>query len=361
MTARLQTTPFRRVGRTPVRAGPLSAMFRLRPLLVLLGASLAAFVLLVVNLGFGDYHIAPGQVVSTLLGGGDYGDQLVIFDLRMPRSLAGLLVGASLGLSGAIIQTLARNPLASPDILGITWGAGAAATATVVLGGTAGVVSGSVEAVGLPVVALLGGVLTGLALYLLTASMDPLRLVLVGVGITAITSNFTYWLLTAGDVNETGRALVWLTGSLNGRSWEQVVPVAVALVILVPFVLVGTHTLGALQFDDDTAHALGVRVVAARRALLLAAVLLAAVATAAAGPIQFVALCAPQIALRLARAPRPPLLGSMALAAALVLAADVIARTAFGGTQLPVGIVTAILGAPYLIYLLARRYREVSA
>nr|WP_218888511.1 iron ABC transporter permease [Saccharopolyspora hordei] len=350
-------------GRRPARLGPFSGVLRLRPLLALLGGLALLLAVFVADVGLGEYPISPEEVLQTLVGAGDRAQQVIVWELRMPRSLTALLVGAALGLSGAITQTLARNPLASPDMLGITWGAGTAATTVIVLGGTAGSLAGALADVGLPIVALLGGLLTGVAVYALAhqGGVDSYRLVLVGVGVSALAGNATYWLLTVGDVNEAGRALVWLTGSLNARGWEHVVPTAVALCVLVPLTLVGSHVLGALQFDDDTVRGLGVRVDLSRALLLLAAVVLASIATAAAGPIQFVALATPQIALRLARAWRPPLVASMVFGAALVVGADVISRTAFGGLELPVGIVTAVLGAPYLIYLLVRRYREVRA
>lgn len=350
-------------GRRPARLGPFSGVLRWRPLVALLGGLVLLLAVFVLDVGLGEYQISPVEVLQTLVGGGDRAQQIIILELRLPRALTALLVGAALGLSGAIMQTLARNPLASPDMLGITWGAGTAATTVIVLGGTAGSLAGALADYGLPLVALAGGLLTGIAVYGLAyrRGVDSYRLVLVGVGVSALAGNATYWLLTVGDVNEAGRALVWLTGSLNARGWEHVVPTAIALCALVPLTLIGAHALGALQFDDDTVRGLGVRTDLTRGVLLLAAVVLASIATAAAGPIQFVALATPQIALRLAHTSRPPLVSSMVFGAALVVGADVISRTAFGSLELPVGIVTAILGAPYLIYLLVRRYREVRA
>lgn len=367
MTSTLRRAPDSRhplvAGRQPLRVGPFSAVWRFRSLVLLFSGVIALFTLLVLNLAIGDYNVALMQVVGVLFGGGDSADQVVIFELRMPRSLTGLLVGATLGLSGAVIQTIARNPLASPDILGITWGAGTAATAVIVTGGTVGAVSGATASVGLPIVALLGGMLSGLAVFLLAYrnGLDPFRLVLVGIGVMTMTGNATFWLLSLGEVNDAGRALVWLTGSLSGRGWENVVPVACALIVLVPPILVGAHALGTLQLDDDSVRAVGVRLNFVRATMLLAATMLAAIATAAAGPIQFVALCAPHIAMRLAQLSRPPIVSSMVLAAVLVTGADLISRTAFGGLEMPVGIVTAILGAPYLIYLLVHPYREAAA
>ncbi|SDQ95858.1 FecCD family ABC transporter permease [Actinopolyspora saharensis] len=366
MKALAETSPARgsapRVpGRRPLRLGPVSTVVRPRSLLMLLAGALALLLVFACDLALGDYPITPIGVLRTLFGGGDTGESLVIFQLRLPRSLTGLLVGAALGLAGAVTQAVVRNPLASPDLLGVTAGAGAAASAVIVTGGTLGGVSGFAASVGLPVVALLGGLVTGVLVAVLSyrSGVDSFRLVLVGIGMNAMMVNATLWLLTMGEVQDAGRAMVWLTGSLNARGWENVVPVALSLAVLVPVTLLGCHVLGALQFDDDTMHGLGVRVTAARAAMLLSATVLASLATAAAGPIAFVALATPQIALRLAGTARPPLVLSMLLGATLVVGADLIARTAFGSLVLPVGVVTAVLGAPYLIYLLVHRYREV--
>lgn len=351
------------LGRRAVRIGPFSGALRLRPVVVLIGAVVALVVLLLFNIGLGEFPISPVEVLQTLVGAGNRAQQIIIWQLRMPRSLTALFVGAALGLAGALMQALARNPLASPDMLGITSGAGMMATIVIVFGGTSGSVVGALADFGLPLVALVGGLLTGLAVYALAyrRGVESYRLVLVGVGVSALAGNATYWLLTVGDVNDAGRAMVWLTGSLNARGWEHVIPTGIALAVLIPLTLIGAHVLGALQFDDDTVRGLGVRMDLARGLLLLASVVLASVATAAAGPIQFVALAVPQIALRLARTPRPPLLTSAVLGGALVVGADLLSRLVFGSLELPVGIVTAILGAPYLIYLLVRRYREVRA
>jgi iron complex transport system permease protein len=345
---------------TGFRLGPVSGALRWRPFaVVVVGLGLLALAA-AVSVARGDFPIPLGQVFDVLMGGGPRGQRFIVLDLRLPRALTGVFVGAALGIAGAVFQSIARNPLASPDILGVTWGAGAGAVCVITFGGSLGVVGGTMAEVGVPLASLAGGLLAGLLVYGLAwrRGIEGFRLVLVGIGVSAVASNFTHYLLTVGDVTDASRVMVWITGSLNGRGWEHVVPVGLALALLIPAVLVGARLLGALQFDDDTARGLGVRLNGARSVMLLLAVVLAAVATAAAGPVAFVALASPQIALRLACTATPPLLGSAVVGGLLVVVSDLVARLAFGGFELPVGVVTAVLGAPYLMYLLVRSRRE---
>ena len=330
------------------------------------------------NMRIGEIELTVPQVFRAITDAGSP-EHFVVMELRVPRALTGALVGAALALAGAIVQSIARNPLASPDTLGINHGAALGAVAVIVLTGSSGygggLVSGTLQQVGVPMAAFAGALLTAALLYLLSwrravaggltgaalvyalawrNGLDGFRLVLVGIGVTAVFTNVKYWLLTVGDVNDTGRAMVWITGSLNARGWEHVVPTALALAVLVPAALLGTRSLNALRFGDDTVTGLGVRMNLARGLLILCAVLLAATATASAGPVAFVALAAPQIALRMTRSAQPPLVVSAVVGAVLISGADLVARTAFSPTELPVGVVTAVLGAPYLIFLLTR-------
>ncbi|TDD37069.1 iron ABC transporter permease [Nonomuraea terrae] len=334
----------------------MSWQIRLRSVTVALTGLVLLALLMVLSMRIGDIDMSLAEVVA---GTFDVNSpaHFVIMELRLPRALTGALVGAALALSGAIIQSIARNPLASPEILGVTTGASVAVVAGVVASGSVNSgVSGLLATLGIPALALLGGLLGAAVVYGLAwrRGLDGYRLVLVGIGVAAVFTNVKFWLLTIGDVNDTGRAMVWISGSLNGRGWEHVTPTALALAVLVPVTLLGTRSLDALRFGDDTVTALGVRMNLARALMILAAVLLAAVATASAGPIAFVALAAPQIALRLARSGQPPLLCSAVIGAVLTTGADLIARTAFSPIELPVGIVTAVLGAPYLIHLIWR-------
>ena len=347
-------------GRPAVRVGPVSLVWRPRAILVPAILVAVVVLLLALGVGLGDFPLSVPEVLRILAGGGTDADRFIVLELRLPRSLTAMLVGLALGMSGAITQSVTRNPLASPDFLGVTAGAGAAAVALIVLGGAA---RGGVPAmVGLPVTAMAGGILTALALYLLAwgRGMEGFRLVLVGIALSAMLTAVTSWLLVVADINEATRAQVWLTGSLNGRGWEHVVPVASAVGVA-GLVAVTTHgTLGALRLGDDSTRSLGVRLQRGRAGLLGVAVLLASVAVAAAGPIAFVALIGPQVAMRLVRSAGPPLLAGGLVGAALVLVSDVVSRTLLPA-ELPVGVLTAAVGALYLIHLLVRRARRYDA
>ncbi|MGH3885712.1 MAG: FecCD family ABC transporter permease [Pseudonocardiaceae bacterium] len=349
-------------GRPPLRVGRFSGVWRPRMIAVtVLGLGVLVLVA-AANIGRGDFPISIGEVLGVLFGGGDSTQQFIVLELRLPRTLTGVLVGAALGLSGAILQTIARNPLASPDFLGFTTGASAAAVIVIVLGGSSGAIGATLATVGVPIAALVGGLGTAALVYALAwrRGIEGYRLVLVGIGIDAVCRATISWMLVIAQIYAAAQATVWLIGSLNGRGWEHVAPVGLALAVLVPAALLLAFGLGALQFGDDTARGLGLRVNLARSALIVVAVALAAVAASSAGPIVFVALVVPQICQRLIGAARPPLLASTVYGALLTVTADLIARTVFGA-ELPVGIVTAALGAPYLLYLLARRNRKVSA
>ncbi|MEU3340534.1 iron chelate uptake ABC transporter family permease subunit [Streptomyces sp. NPDC006668] len=332
-----------RVLRTP---GGLSLRMDVRAVTVvalLLLAALAASVLLI---GTGDFPIPAGDVVRTLLGDGNAGQEFIVRELRLPRVLVGLLVGASLGLGGALFQTVTRNPLGSPDVLGVGQGATAGALTMIVL------FSGSAAQVTLG--ALVGGLVTGLAIYLLAwkRGVHGYRLVLVGIGVSAVVTAVNGYLLTISDLVDAARAVVWMTGSLNGRDWDQVWPLLALCAVLVPLVLANARGLRLMEMGDDVSNALGVRVERVRALLMVAAVLLVATATAAAGPVSFVALTAPQLARRLTGSPGPNLLPSLCMGAALLVTADWASQRLLGADQLPVGVVTGVLGGVYLLWLL---------
>lgn len=309
--------------------------------------AVAATVVAVVLVGTGDYPMSPAAVVRTLAGGGDPAQEFVVCQLRLPRALVGLLVGAALGLAGAVFQSVTRNPLGSPDVIGFGYGSAAGALSVIVLfnGGTGAVSVG----------AMAGGVLTGGAVYLLAwrRGVHSYRLVLVGIGAAAVLSAVDGFLLTEAQLVDASRAMVWLTGSLNGRDWSQLWWLLGAMLGLVPLLLWHGRGLALLELGDDTARALGVPVERTRLVVVIAGVLLTSVATAAAGPVSFVALAAPQLAGRLAGGSGPHLLPAAAMGALLLVAADLAAQQAFGSVELPVGALTGVLGGGYLLSLLA--------
>lgn len=304
------------------------------------------FVVFCASLSVGDLKVPLGEVVRSLVGQADPGSSFIIVELRLPRALTGLLAGAAFGLSGIIFQTLVRNPLASPDIIGITWGASATAVICIIVFGLGG------PAVSLG--AFCGSLVTAVAIYLLSwrQGVTGYRLVLVGIGVAAMLSSVVSYVITRAEIYSAQEALVWLTGSLNGKTWSTVAVLGWCVALLIPLGLLLGRYLRALQLGDDSARSLGVPVEPARLALILVAVALASVATAAAGPVAFVAFVAGPIAKRLVGHNGLALVPAMLTGSLMMLASDFVAQHALPGTQFPVGVVTGLVGAPYLIWLL---------
>jgi len=303
-----------------------------------------------VTLMVGQTFYPPGDVLRVVFGQDVRGASFTVGRLRLPRAVLAVVAGLSFGLAGVTFQTMLRNPLASPDVIGITSGAGAAAAFAIVLLGW----SGTTVSVTVIVAALAVAVLIyGLAYK---GGVAGTRLVLIGIGVGAMARSLTSWVLSKAGAWDFAEALRWLTGSLNGATWDLTVPALVALVLLAPVLLALTRQLGALKLGDDTASALGIRVERTRVVAIVAAVGLLAFATAACGPIAFVSFLAGPIAARIV-GPNGSLLVPAALVGALlVLVADLVGQFALG-TRFPVGVVTGVLGAPYLIYLIVRTNR----
>jgi iron complex transport system permease protein len=317
------------------------------------GAVLAALIVVVTcwSMMLGDFPLSVGQVVRSVLGDGGDDAEFVVQTLRLPRALTGVLVGAAFGMAGAVFQSLARNPLGSPDIIGFDNGAALGAVVVIVLldGSSAEVAAGAVA----------GGLVAALLVYLLAwkRGMSPARLVLVGIGIGFTALAAVDHLITRAQLHDVQRAAVWLTGSLNGRNWDDVRTVGLGLLLLAPVALTAQRSLDRLALGDDTAAALGVKVERTKLVLVLVGVTLAALAVAAAGPIAFVAFVAGPIARRLVRSPGACVLPAALVGALLTASADLAARWVFAPVEIPVGIATAVLGAPYLLWLLAQRSR----
>ncbi|SES49484.1 iron complex transport system permease protein [Streptomyces sp. yr375] len=352
-TPTTRTTPAAPPGLTVLRPLPRVSLLLHRrsgyvavALLLLLAAVMLAAACL------GQTYVSPTEVWRTLRGeAGPY--DLVVNELRVPRIVLGALVGAALGLSGALVQTVTRNPLASPDVIGVGHGAAAAT----VLALATGVVASPGA---LPAVSVAGGLAAAGLVYVLAwrGGMQPNRFVLTGVGIGVALSAVVQLYLTDSELEAAEQLKLWLTGSLNGRGWEQAGPLAVVLLLALPALVWASRALRPLGLDADTAAALGVRVDRVRLALTLLGVVLAATATGAAGPIGFVALTAPQLARRLTRTPQLPLLNSALTGAFVLVAADLVARTLLPPLEIPVGALTALVGGPYLLWLLGRGRRQ---
>ncbi|UCR88030.1 FecCD family ABC transporter permease [Mycetocola spongiae] len=325
-----------------------------REALICLALICGALAVAVVVIGSGDYPLSFARVLRVLFGGGEGLENSIVLQWRAPRAAAALIFGAALGVSGGVFQSLTRNPLGSPDVIGFSTGAYTGALIALVLFG------GSYlnTAVG----ALIGGLLTALAVYLLAwrRGSHGFRLILVGIGISAALAAFNQWLVLRAEIEVAMAAAVWGAGSLGGVSWAQVLPAAAVLIPVLILTLASARTLGMLELGDDSAASLGVRTERSRLLLVVLAVLLTAAVTAVAGPIAFIALVAPQLAKRLTGGAGIRLLPAACMGAFLLVLSDLIAQRAFAPVQLPVGLVTVCVGGIYLIWLLAREGRPGS-
>lgn len=330
----------------------MGSAVRRRPVVVgaLLGAAL--LVVFVLALSSGSAGIEPSRVIVTIAGGGTPREQLLVLQWRMPRALAAVVIGAALALSGSLFQILTRNPLGSPDVIGFSEGAYTGAlVVTLVLGG--GVLSATGGAIA-------GGVATALLVLLLTGvrGTGGYRFVILGIAISAALTAMNTWLLMTSGLEQALAAAQWGVGSLNEVSWSTFLPAAGCLAVIGAAALLLTRPLGLYELGEDAVRALGVHVDLVRALAALAGVALVAVATAAAGPIAFVALVAPQIGKRLASSTGLSPVVSALSGALLLSAADLVAQRAFAPTPLPVGMVTVVVGGAYLAFLLVRGARR---
>ncbi|MDQ1623823.1 MAG: iron-siderophore transport system permease protein [Actinomycetota bacterium] len=347
----------------PVRASVLRAVRNRTAVL-----ALAVVVLFAASVLLGSYTVTVPDFVKILtahFAGGPKipGASFIVMESKLPRAVVGTLTGAAFGLSGGLFQTMLRNPLASPDVIGISYGASAAAvTAIVVFGATGAAVSGAALAGALGVAAVIYALSRGGSAGSGSGRGDAAgsRLILAGVGIAAALHAVVSFLMTRADIRTAADALIWLTGSLNSASWDRASVLGLALVVLVPAVVVLAGPLRILELGDDAAAGLGIRAGPTRLAIVATAVALAAVATAAAGPVAFVAFLAAPVARRFAckaSLPASALAGVLIVLSADYLAAN-IAPLLLGGAVLPVGVVTGALGAPFLLWLLVTSPRK---
>ncbi|WP_226436225.1 MULTISPECIES: iron chelate uptake ABC transporter family permease subunit [Rhodococcus] len=302
------------------------------------------------SLVFGKTNYPPSDVLRVILGHDVPGASFTVGRLRLPRAVLAVVAGICFGLGGITFQTMLRNPLASPDIIGISSGASAAAAFAIIvlsLGGTQ-----------VSVFAIVVGLGVALLIYALSfrSGVAGTRLILIGIGIAAMLDSVTAYLLSTAGAWDMQEAMRWLTGSLNGVGWSATLPVVVALVVLGPVLLLQNRNLAMLQLGDDAAQALGVRVERTRIIAIVAAVGLIAFATAAAGPIAFVAFLSGPIAARIVGQGVSLVIPAALVGSLLVLVADFCGQYLFD-TRYPVGVVTGALGAPFLVYLIIRSNR----
>lgn len=306
-----------------------------------------AAVACLVALSVGDYPITPDRLWQTITGSGTRIEQYVVFQVRAPRAAMAVVTGAALGIAGALLQSYLGNPLASPDLLGISGGSGLAAVFAILVLGQTGPV--------LALFAFVGGAAVAVLLMAAGRSLRDggFRLILAGIGISFLTASVIDFLMVRAKVEEARMALLWLTGSLSSTPWWQVVSVLAALVVVLPALIAAARWLPITQLGVETANGLGVRSDTVRWVVVGAAVLLTAVTCAFVGPIGFIALCAPAIARPLLGHGAIGLGASAALGAVLLVAADLVAQFAIPGLSMPVGVVTGGIGAVFLLWLLA--------
>jgi iron complex transport system permease protein len=314
--------------------------------------SLAVVLILVV----GAYTLTAGasytplvDVVSALLGRGSRRTEMLVVEWRLPRLLFAIFCGIALGMSGAVFQSLTRNPLGSPDVIGFSAGSYTGALSVILVLGNTGyyaVAAGS----------LIGGILTAALVYLLAyrSGVEGFRLIIMGIGVSAVLGSVSSYLMLRANLQDAMSAAAWGAGSLNGLGFDQFWPMLTVLVILVPLTLALGPGLRQLEMGDDAARALGLRTERLRLSTVVLGVALTALVTAAAGPISFIALAAPQIARRLTGAPGVGLIPAALVGALLLAGADIVAIS----IQLPVGIITVSIGGTYLLWLLIREYRR---
>ncbi|MCW5696192.1 MAG: iron-enterobactin ABC transporter permease [Bauldia sp.] len=300
----------------------------------------------------GDFPVTPGEVLQALFGEASRRVEMVVVEWRLPRVLLAVVLGAALGMSGAIFQSVTRNPLGSPDVIGFEAGAYTGALCVIILwhGGYYEVATG----------ALAGGILTAVVVYFLAyrQGVQGFRLIVVGIGVGAMLTALNTYLMLKAQLQVAMTAAIWGAGTLNGVGFDKLVPASIAIAGLMLVAVFLARPMRQLEMGDDAAGALGIRPERARLALIFLGIGFTATATAAAGPISFVALAAPQIARRLARSPGVALVPSACLGALLLAVADLAGQRTFAPTQLPVGVVTVSIGGLYFAWLLIREARR---
>ncbi|AIQ10775.1 FecCD family ABC transporter permease [Paenibacillus durus] len=332
------------------RSGTISFLIDHKSVLVIIGLFCVWLLLVVIGLSVGSTLINPLEVIQHLLGMGNEEHAFVIETLRLPRIVLSFLVGISLGVSGLILQGIVRNPLASPDIIGITGGAAVAAILVITF-------FSELSIHWIPVAAIVGAGLTSLMIYFLAwkKGVTPIRLVLIGIGVQAATGGIVTMMIVLSPSYSTSEAYIWMTGSVYGANWNNVKSMLPWVLVFVPLSLILSRKVNVQELGDEVALGLGTKVQTDRFILLFVSVALAGSAVAFAGGIGFVGLIAPHIARKLVGRSFASLVPVSALIGGLIVVlADVVARTAFLPLDLPAGVFVSGIGAPFFIFLLYR-------
>jgi iron complex transport system permease protein len=344
----------------PLRSSYFSFLLDKKVIMLYLTLLLISGVLLIVSIGVGQMYISPKDTVKALFGFGDEMQNLVVQSLRLPRILLAFLAGMALAVSGAILQGIIRNPLASPDYIGITSGA---AFATVgffaIFSDRSNSLSVSIH--WLPLAACIGALSVGLFIYFLSwkKGVSPIRLILIGIGLEAVTGALRDLMILMGPIFLASRAHIWITGSVNGANWKEVVVLLPMLAVLLFIAFVYVRKVNVQELGEEMATNLGSHVQKERFVLLVLSTSLAGGAVAFAGGIGFVGLMAPHIGRKLVGSAFGGLLPVSALIGGIiVVVADLIARTAFAPLEIPAGVFTSAIGAPYFIYLLYKNRKK---
>lgn len=336
------------------RRFPVSFHIHKRTLWITLLLAFATIVVAIISTGMGEMQISPLEVVKVLLGTGGEQETLIIQEFRLPRIVVAILVGAALAVAGAILQGLVRNPLAAPDIVGITGGASVTAVAFLLFFETLSIRW-------LPGAAFVGATLVSLLLYALAwkKGVTPLRLVMIGVGLKIVTSSIVTLLITFSPFLLQNRAILWLTGSIYGSAWKDVIMILPWVTILLILSMLMIGRVNVQQLGSDIATGVGNAVHRDNFLLLLICTALTGTAVAVGGEISFVALLAPHISKQLVGPSFGSVLSvSIFVGALILLLADLVARVAFAPLDIPVGVFTSAIGAPFFIYLLYRKRNQ---
>lgn len=308
---------------------------------------IALVLLFGITLMVGQRTYSLGEVLQVIAGQQVQGASFAVGELRLPRAILAAVGGMCFGIAGVTFQTLLRNQLASPDIVGISSGASAFGVVAIVTFGWGQTMTS--------LAALVGALVTASAIYLLAirGTFSGTRLILIGIGMSSMLMSIVTYVLSKAAAWDLASASRWINGSINGASWDRVLPLMIAAAIVIPVLLCARRALKMLQLGDDLAAGLGVRTSVARVVLIVCAVVLVAAATAACGPVSFVAFMSGPIAWRINRRETVPMLTAALVGALIVLGADFVGQHLVG-TRYPVGVITGLLGAPFLLYLLVR-------